>query len=113
MSRAATKLRSALNKINSFGTMLSRTNSTLSATSSGSGSRVCTTVYVGLTRREYRVDADLLEHPVIQKLVERSDGSEQIWVNCEVVLFDHLLWMIDNSDRQLEPLDGLATFYTY
>ncbi|KAL8171616.1 hypothetical protein V2J09_023420 [Rumex salicifolius] len=109
MVRAAAKLRSALKKINSLG-KLSRSNSALSAASSGSGSQPSqqkTTVYVGLNRREYRVDPDLLEHPVMQKLVDRSDGSEGIWVSCEVVLFDHLRWMIENSDPQLEPLDAM------
>ncbi|KAL8137063.1 hypothetical protein V2J09_003064 [Rumex salicifolius] len=110
-----TKLRCALKKINSF--KLSRSNSSLSSTATdggaGIGAETLQTVYVGRSRREYRVDPDLLEHPAVQELVGRSDGSDQITVGCEAVLFDHLRWMIQNSDPQTSPLDDLAELYAY
>ena len=38
----------------------------------------------------------------------RRDGQPAV-VNCEVVLFDHLLWMLDNADDEdLRGDDGAA-----
>ncbi|KAJ8441159.1 hypothetical protein Cgig2_006988 [Carnegiea gigantea] len=73
------------------------------------------TVYVGKSLRRYQVSSEVLHHPVIQELVCRSDGcdDETTVISCEVVLFEHLLWMIQNSDPKSEPLDDLVGFYAY
>nr|GME17722.1 auxin-responsive protein SAUR72-like [Ipomoea batatas] len=71
-------------------------------------------VYVGKSRRRYLVGPDVVDHPVFQELVERSSGNsdDSITVGCEVVLFDHFLWMLENGDPQPpECLDELAGFY--
>ncbi|KAF5733476.1 hypothetical protein HS088_TW17G01020 [Tripterygium wilfordii] len=76
-------------------------------------------VYVGKSRRRYLLSSDTICHPLFQELVERSGGfndddddNNQVVVACEVVLFEHLLWMIDNDGSQLGSMDELADFYT-
>ncbi|XP_008780599.2 auxin-responsive protein SAUR78-like [Phoenix dactylifera] len=72
-------------------------------------------VYVGKSRRRYLISSDVAGHPLFQVLVQRSgrsdDGSAVTFVGCEVVLFEHLLWMIENADPQPESLDELVEFY--
>ncbi|CAN6361782.1 unnamed protein product [Urochloa humidicola] len=69
-------------------------------------------VFVGSSRRRYVISAEHLSHPLIAALIEegrRKDGDEPAAavVNCEVVLFDHLLWMLDNAaDDDLRGGDG-------
>ena len=56
-------------------------------------------VLVGSSRRRYVISAEHLSHPLIAALID-DDGrrkDQPIAVNCEVVLFDHLLWMLDNA----------------
>lgn len=73
-------------------------------------------VYVGKSRRRYLVSSDLVGHPLFRVLVERSDGegatSSAVIVGCEVVLFEHLLWMLRNGNvhPELTP-DDLVDFY--
>ncbi|OVA12363.1 hypothetical protein BVC80_1799g74 [Macleaya cordata] len=38
-------------------------------------------------------------------------GSDTLTVGCEVVLFEHLLWMLENADPQPESLEELVDFY--
>ncbi|GAB4849997.1 hypothetical protein Ancab_029296 [Ancistrocladus abbreviatus] len=116
-----TRLRSALKKINSFGSKVGRASSSNSlsadehdhqsqshASRSGVG-----TVYVGKSRRQYQISSEVLDHPLFQELVIKTDGSDQITVACEVVLFDHLLWMLENADPHTDSsLDDLVAFYT-
>ncbi|KAL8160913.1 hypothetical protein V2J09_012402 [Rumex salicifolius] len=66
-------------------------------------------VYVGKARRRYMVGPDIIEHPLFQELVER-DESDEITVACEVVLFEHLLWMLENADPQPDSLDELVVY---
>ncbi|EHA8589595.1 auxin-responsive protein SAUR76 [Cocos nucifera] len=71
-------------------------------------------VYVGKSRRRYLVSSDLVDHPLFRVLVEKSggDGADAATVvGCEVVLFEHLLWMLENADPQPESLDELVEFY--
>ncbi|KAL8254553.1 hypothetical protein R6Q59_032774 [Mikania micrantha] len=69
-------------------------------------------VYVGKTRRRYLISSDVAKHPLFQELVDRSgDGSTSVTIDCEVVLFEHLLWMIENADPQPESLHELVDFY--
>ncbi|XP_057417683.1 auxin-responsive protein SAUR78-like [Lotus japonicus] len=115
-----TKLKSALKKWNSFSSNGSATKHSSSAVADDeSSSSSLQTVYVGKSRRLYRVSSDVVDHPVFRELVERSRESQQndsdsdaaVNVACEVVLFEHLLWMLENADPQPDSLDELADFY--
>ncbi|XP_027333672.1 auxin-responsive protein SAUR78-like [Abrus precatorius] len=112
------KLKSVLKKWNSFGNgKQSRHSISAVAADEGSSSRSdLHAVYVGKSRRLYRVTSDVVDHPVFRELVERSRDSappqhDTINVACEVVLFEHLLWMLENADSQPESLDELVDFY--
>ncbi|CAK7357595.1 unnamed protein product [Dovyalis caffra] len=60
------------------------------------------TIFVGSTRKRYVIDSKYLSHPLVNALIEKSKqkaGEENIVVvKCEVVFFDHLLWMLENAD---------------
>ncbi|KMT03406.1 hypothetical protein BVRB_8g190940 [Beta vulgaris subsp. vulgaris] len=90
-------------------------NSLSSPESFSTNTNLCP-VYVGKSRRRYMVSSEVLDHPLFRELVERSCGGgyggvEEICVGCEVVLFEHLLWMLNNADPQPESLDELVDFY--
>ncbi|CAL4999148.1 unnamed protein product [Urochloa decumbens] len=71
-------------------------------------------VYVGKSRRRYLIADDLVSHPLFQTLVHRTGGGAETGctvVGCEVVLFEHLLWMLENADPQPESLDELVDYY--
>lgn len=119
-----TKLKSVLKKWNSFGNgngsgkrnSISAVADEESSSPSSSSSRSdLHNVYVGKSRRLYRVSSDVVDHPVFRELVERSRESQEqndtVNVACEVVLFEHLLWMLENADPQPESLDELVDFY--
>ncbi|KAI3703737.1 hypothetical protein L1987_73931 [Smallanthus sonchifolius] len=60
------------------------------------------TVFVGSTRKRYVIDSKYLSHPLVNALIGKSTGGDGVSVvNCEVVLFDHLLWMVESSDLSL------------
>lgn len=71
-------------------------------------------VYVGKSRRRYLVTSDVIDHPLFRELIERrrGDSEEYVSVGCEVVLFEHLLWMLQNADPQPESMDELVEFYS-
>ncbi|AEE75266.1 unnamed protein product [Arabidopsis thaliana] len=80
------------------------------------------TVLVGRTKKPYLISKKHLKHPLLNALVEKQqryeeddneDGSCIITVKCEVVLFDHLLWMLEYGDEVhiLESLDDFAHLY--
>ncbi|KAL5995767.1 hypothetical protein ACLOJK_025837 [Asimina triloba] len=66
-------------------------------------------VYVGKSRRRYLISSHLVDHPLLRVLAEPD--SDGVTVGCEVVLFDHLLWMLENADPPPESLDELVEFY--
>ncbi|KAF7843644.1 auxin-responsive protein SAUR50 [Senna tora] len=77
-------------------------------------------VYVGRSRRRYLVNPDIVDHPVFQELVDRSSGGPDsgpspdmgVVIACEVVLFEHLLWMLESAEStQLGSMDELVEFY--
>ncbi|KAK1303982.1 hypothetical protein QJS10_CPB11g01595 [Acorus calamus] len=66
-----------------------------------------TVVYVGSSRRRYVISSKHLDHPLFSALIDRSTGNGGvISVRCEVVLFDHLLWMLENTDLEQDSGDG-------
>ncbi|KAK9055564.1 hypothetical protein SSX86_026648 [Deinandra increscens subsp. villosa] len=73
-------------------------------------------LYVGKSRRRYHISSHVAQHPLLQELVERSgvadSSSSAVTIDCEVVLFEHLLWMIENADPQPDAgLHELVDFY--
>ncbi|KAK4285726.1 hypothetical protein QN277_002382 [Acacia crassicarpa] len=85
-----------------------------------------TIIYVGSTRKRYVISSKYLKHPLMNALMDKSkteegqEGSHNgrsgiLVVNCEVVLFDHLLWMLEHADPKLgsESLEELAELYVY
>ncbi|OIW20775.1 hypothetical protein TanjilG_23141 [Lupinus angustifolius] len=119
-----TKLKSAIKRWPSL-TKLSRNNSCVSAASTDSDKGATTTsssneeqqhglhtVYVGKSRRQYLVNSDIIDHPVFQELVDKScSDSDGVVVSCEVVLFEHLLWMLESNETQMGSMDELVEFY--
>jgi len=116
------KLKSVLKKLNSFNTKPNQppaqTNHSRSSAVSAFPSEDLQTVYVGRTRRTYHVSSDVVSHPLFQQLaaVDGGCGSEDgsISVSCEVVLFEHLLWMLENADAdesRPESVYELVEFY--
>lgn len=110
-----TKLKSVLKKLNSFNKQSRSSGRSIAATvddsSSPSYSGDLHPVYVGKSRRRYFISSDVMDHPVFRELAERSSESDTISIACEVVLFEHLLWMLENADPQPESLDELVEFY--
>lgn len=118
------KLKSVLKKWNSFGYYNNKHNrSSIRAVANNDESSVLSEqnlcpVFVGKTRRRYLVNSDVVGHPLFQELVDRSrhspdlNGDEDtVNVACEVVLFEHMLWMLENADPQPDSLDELVEFY--
>ncbi|KZV16574.1 rho GTPase-activating protein gacM-like [Dorcoceras hygrometricum] len=116
-----TKIKSVLKKMQSF--KLGRTNpSSIAAAndlspdadSFDSNAKDLHPVYVGKSRRRYLITSDVMENPLFRELVERLPGyggERSITVGCEVVLFEHLLWMLENADPPPDSLDELVDFY--
>ncbi|CAN8300875.1 unnamed protein product [Cochlearia groenlandica] len=112
------KLKSVLKKLNSFNTKVpnqqqqppvNQASSAVSAYPSGE----LHTVYVGRTRRTYHVSSNVVNHPLFQQLSTVVGGGEDgsVTVSCEVVLFEHLLWMLENADGDDESVHELVEFY--
>ncbi|KAK3014158.1 hypothetical protein RJ639_009023 [Escallonia herrerae] len=70
-------------------------------------------VYVGKSRRRYLISSAVADHPLFRELTDRSGEADIVTVGCEVVMFEHLLWMLENADPQPESLDELVEFYAY
>ncbi|GFS38488.1 hypothetical protein Acr_00g0057780 [Actinidia rufa] len=128
-----TKLKSVLKKWNSFSKLGRLTNATSVVAAAGSHSSsddedsynsknhminrsrdLLRPVYVGKSRRRYLVGSDIIDNPVFRELVERSgdnDDDSITVVNCEVVLFEHLLWMLQNAAPPPESLTEFVEYY--
>ncbi|KAJ6947121.1 auxin-responsive protein SAUR78-like [Populus alba x Populus x berolinensis] len=108
-----TKLKSAIKRLPSF-TKTGRTNSSIAAFNNDhdqcdqSDDHV---VYVGKSRRRYLLRSDVICHPLFQGLMDRSEDNQVVVVACEVVLFEHLLWMLESGGSQLGSTEELAEFY--
>lgn len=86
-----------------------------SSSAGGGAGKEMRAVYVGKSRRRYLVNADVVEHPVFQELVDRpaSEAAAEVVVACEVVLFQHLLWMLETAEtNSMGSVDDLVHFYT-
>lgn len=78
-------------------------------------------VYVGEERRRFVINAQILNHPVFRVLLDKSAeeyGFEHkggLAIACEVVFFEHLLWLIDTKDPSLSRMevDELVGFYAH
>ncbi|PSR96220.1 Auxin-responsive protein [Actinidia chinensis var. chinensis] len=104
-----TKLRSALKKLPS----IAKLDSSVAAAEDSAVGKLHP-VLVGKSRRRYLVSSEIVDHPLFQELVDRSNGSDgMISVACEVVMFDHLLWMLENADSHSVTVDDLVEFYSY
>ncbi|CAH8381141.1 unnamed protein product [Eruca vesicaria subsp. sativa] len=130
-----TKLKSVIKKWPSFTkNHHSTTVSTTSATAATEVSKCddhLQLVYVGKSLRPYMLSSHVIDHPLFQELLDRSSrfmeerhNQKTVLVACEVVLSEHLLWMLKNScsdhndyddddDCQRESVEELAEFYTY
>ncbi|KAG0502045.1 hypothetical protein HPP92_002117 [Vanilla planifolia] len=60
----------------------------------------------GVTVRSF-----LVEHPFFSEPRGAPAVDGATVVGCEVVLFEHLLWMLENADPKPESLDELVDFY--
>lgn len=125
------KINTLLRKCKSLSRQLGRTSSYSSLRSKSTRERFWSinddecheVVFVGRSRKPYVVKSRHLTHPVLNALIERSnqkkthDGMKgDIYVKCEVVLFDHLLWMLENANASFcsdESLEELAEWYVY
>ncbi|KAK4259465.1 hypothetical protein QN277_005794 [Acacia crassicarpa] len=115
-----TKLKSAIKRWSSL-TKLSRSNSCVSvapsdvAVAASSNNKDLHLVYVGRSRRRYLVHSDVVDHhPLFQELVNKSASSahqDGVVVACQVVLFEHLLWMLETTETVLDSMDELVQFY--
>lgn len=117
-----TKIKSVLKKMQSF--KLGRANASSIAAANCSSdddsfdpasvaAKDLHPVYVGKSRRRYLITSDVMDNPLFRELVERRRSGDEasITVGCEVVLFEHLLWMLENADPQPDSLDELVDFY--
>lgn len=69
-----------------------------------------TLIFVGSSRRRFLIKSKYLDHPLLKAIIQKSQKKEtekekspageerSLSVKCEVVLFDHLLWLLDNAD---------------
>lgn len=103
-------LKSMFQKWKSSSSSSSSTN--LSASSSArSDDDSLQTVYVGKSRRRYLISSQLVDHPLFRVLAHKSSSGEGLTVGCEVVLFEHFLWMLANADQHPDSLQELVEFY--
>ncbi|KZV18263.1 hypothetical protein F511_34076 [Dorcoceras hygrometricum] len=113
-----TKIRSVLRKMQSFKLGQGVKPSSIAAAGNSDddeSSKDLHAVYVGKSRRRYLISTDVMDNPLFSQLVDRGSGchEEPITVGCEVVLFEHLLWMLENADPQHDSLNELVDFYSY
>ncbi|KAL6519233.1 hypothetical protein OROGR_018553 [Orobanche gracilis] len=117
-----TKIKSVLKKMQSFKlgrttSIAARNNSSDDDSFNSSGAvKGLHPVYVGKSRRRYLISSHVIDSPLFRELLERRSGgggedAQSITIGCEVVLFEHLLWMLDNADPHPESMSELAEFY--
>ncbi|CAI9088062.1 OLC1v1022294C1 [Oldenlandia corymbosa var. corymbosa] len=103
-------------------------------------------ILVGSPKRRVLIESKYLDHPLLKTMIEKSDERRRrqkadgsgggggggdydddeeeslLVIKCEVVLFDHLLWMIEHGGPSLLPcssddnnlsMDELADLYLF
>lgn len=102
-----------LNKLKSIVKRLSSLSRSLPSADTRQSPNTLHPVYVGQSRRRYLITAELAEHPLLQVLLRRSGGGGgDAVVSCEVVLFEHLIWMLENGGGEdYECVDELVEYY--
>ncbi|KAJ7543716.1 hypothetical protein O6H91_09G049800 [Diphasiastrum complanatum] len=101
------------------------------------------TVLVGPERQAFAIEPQILDHGVVQCLVQKtrsaagqesdaiiyknydwgmlktgrsgaSRATARIFLDCDAILFDHILWLLNNDDPSLRHLnlDELMEFYS-
>lgn len=81
----------------------------------------CLAVYVGQERQRFVINAQNLNHAVFRCLLQKSaeeygfNHNGGLFIACEVVLFEHVLWLIETNDPSLctMEIDELVGFYAY
>lgn len=73
-------------------------------------------MFVGQTRKPYAISSKYVNHPLLNAVIEKESSlscNGSVWVKCEVVLFDHLLWMLDDVESEVasDALQELVEFY--
>ncbi|KAI8553136.1 hypothetical protein RHMOL_Rhmol06G0321500 [Rhododendron molle] len=117
MLRKCKTLSRQLGRTSSYSSL--RSNSTRDDFWAGRADEESETVFVGKTRRRYVISSKYLNHPLLNALIQKSKQNpgddDMITVKCEVVLFDHLLWMLENADPNLssDSLEELADLYVF
>ncbi|KAM1484122.1 hypothetical protein TB2_035349 [Malus domestica] len=129
------KMNFLLRKCKSLSRQLGRSSSCGSLRSKSTRENICvheshelhhrqTVIFVGSTRKRYVISSKYLNHPLLDALIDKSPNQNRgqedgILVNCEVVLFDHLLWMLENNAEDpsfgstSESLEELAALYVF
>ncbi|XP_047938273.1 auxin-responsive protein SAUR78 [Salvia hispanica] len=106
-----------LRKCKTLSRQLSRSSSYTSLRSKSAREDGGEEIFVGSSRRRYVIRSEHLSHPLVTALIERDPGLAATVVKCEVVLFDHLLWMLENADPNIasdsHSLQELADLYVY
>ncbi|XP_024529842.1 auxin-responsive protein SAUR50 [Selaginella moellendorffii] len=77
-------------------------------------------VYAGEERHRFLVRMEHLNHPLFRALLEKAaeeygfDHAGALSIPCEAVLFEHVLWLLNNNDAQARhlELDELLQFYS-
>ncbi|CAN0877758.1 Auxin-responsive protein SAUR78 [Linum grandiflorum] len=118
-----TKLKSAIKRWPSFTTSKQTHSSSSSKHQSDDhqGGEDLHQVYVGKSHRRYLLSSEVMCHPLFQELMQRSGGFDadgNVVVGSEVVLFEHLLWMINQNcgggggeSSASGPMEDLVGFY--
>ncbi|KAI5056975.1 hypothetical protein GOP47_0028793 [Adiantum capillus-veneris] len=64
-------------------------------------------IYVGRRQRRFEIRTEHINHPLLRELLERTEEGFRLNQHgglaipaCEVVLFEHLLWMMENQDME-------------
>ncbi|XP_057765305.1 auxin-responsive protein SAUR76 [Salvia miltiorrhiza] len=109
------QIKCLLRKCKTLSRQLSRSSSYTSLRSKSARDYYGEEIFVGSSQRRYVISSDHLNHPVLSALIERESGPGRAVVKCEVVLFDHLLWMLENADPNIgsDSLQELAQLYIY
>ncbi|MFS7928866.1 putative small auxin-up RNA [Helianthus anomalus] len=110
-------LRTSSSSSSSYTTLTSKSTSSTTTeddnASAVAGEEYQKTIFVGSNRKPYLIDPKYLTHPLLNAIIQKSGSDDDDVVNCEVVLFDHLLWMLQNSDLDLasDSVDELSDLY--